>query len=78
MTVFICAFFNAFGIGVTKYGSAAQRATIDAARTSLIWVVSLILGLEAFVAWQIPGFVLLVIGTVLYNEILVLPFWGFD
>jgi hypothetical protein len=51
LTIFICAFFNAFGIGVTKYGSAAARATIDAARTSLIWIVSIALSLEAFVAW---------------------------
>lgn len=77
-TIFICAFFNSFGISVTKYGSAAQRATIDAARTASIWLLSLALGLETFVPLQIPGFALLVFGTLLYNEILILPCGGFD
>lgn len=78
LTVFICTFFNAFGIGVTKYASAAQRSTIDSARTALIWIVSLALGLEKFVAWQVPGFVMLVIGTLIYNEIVVIPYFGFN
>ena len=40
--------------------------------------MSCILGLEPF-HWQaIIGFVFLSFGTLLYNEILVLPFWGLD
>ena len=35
------AFFNAFGVGVTKHASAPQRSTIDTSRTVLIWVVFL-------------------------------------
>ena len=72
------AAFNSFGIATTKYASAAQRSTIDTSRTLLIWVFSCLLGLETFEPWCIPGFVLLVIGTLLYNEIVVLPFLGFD
>ena len=40
--------------------------------------MSCILGLEPF-HWQaIIGFVFLSFGTLLYNEIIVLPFWGLD
>ena len=40
--------------------------------------MSLALGLEDFVALEIPGFILLVCGTLLYNEIVVIHKWGFD
>lgn len=36
------------------------------------------LGLEDFLPWEIPGFILLAAGTLLYNEIVVFPYWGFD
>ncbi len=39
---FTMAFFNGFGVAVTKNASSAQRATIDTARTLLIWVFFLI------------------------------------
>lgn len=35
---FTMAMFNGFGVTVTKNASSAQRATIDTARTLLIWV----------------------------------------
>lgn len=72
------ALFNSFGIAVTKYASAAQRSTIDTSRTVLIWMMSCLLGLETFQWRTIPGFIMLVFGTLLYNEIIVLPCGGFD
>lgn len=78
MTIFSIAFFNSTGIATTKYASAAQRSTIDTSRTLLIWIMSCALGLEVFEPWAIPGFVLLVMGTLLYNEIVIVKFWGFD
>ena len=72
------AIFNVCGIMTTKYASAAQRSTIDTSRTLIIWIMSCLLGLETF-EWQaIIGFVLLTFGTLLYNEIIVLPVFGFD
>ena len=72
------AFFNVCGVTTTKLASAAQRSTIDTSRTVLIWIGSVLLGFEEFQPWAIPGFILLVFGTLLYNEIVILPFWGFD
>ena len=70
--------FNVCGIMTTKYASAAQRSTIDTSRTLIIWIMSCLLKLETF-EWQaIIGFVLLTFGTLLYNEIIVLPVFGFD
>lgn len=72
------AAFNVCGITTTKIASAAQRSTIDTSRTLIIWIMSCILGLETFHYEAIFGFIFLVFGTLLYNEIITLPICGFD
>jgi len=67
------ASFNATGVAITKYATAAQRSTVDTSRTLLIWIFSLILGWEEFLGWELVGFVLLVLGTLIYNEIWIVP-----
>ncbi|XP_078001326.1 solute carrier family 35 member F6-like [Glandiceps talaboti] len=74
------AFYNYFGLAVTKSLTAVHRTLIDACRTMLVWLVSLFIYYtidkdfgEAFnKTWgllQIDGFMFLVIGTGLYNEL---------
>jgi hypothetical protein len=69
-------------VTVTKNASSAQRSTIDTSRTVLVWIVSLATGAEHLDPLQTPlqliGFVLLVSGTLVYNEIVVIHYWGFD
>jgi hypothetical protein len=69
--------FNSFGVMITKQASAAQRATIDSCRTLTIWIVFIILGKEKFSYGELVGFVLLVAGTLVYNEILEVPIDAF-
>jgi len=59
---------------ITKYASAAQRSTVDTSRTLVIWIVFIFMGTEHFIAAELAGFVLLVAGTLVYNEIIELPF----
>lgn len=66
--------FNASGVTVTKNASASQRATIDSTRTLIIWAISLAIGWETFHVMQLVGFFLLVNGTLVYNEIIDVPF----
>ena len=47
------AFYNFFGLSVTKRLSGAGRATIDACRTALVWLFSLWIGWEHFHALQV-------------------------
>uniref|UniRef100_A0A7N6FD57 Solute carrier family 35 member F6 n=1 Tax=Anabas testudineus TaxID=64144 RepID=A0A7N6FD57_ANATE len=61
------AFFNFAGISVTKEISATTRMVLDSLRTLVIWVVSLALGWEQFHGLQVLGFVVLLLGTALYN-----------
>ncbi|XP_041832256.1 solute carrier family 35 member F6 [Melanotaenia boesemani] len=61
------AFFNFAGISVTKEISATTRMVLDSLRTLVIWVVSLALGWESFHGLQVLGFLVLLLGTGLYN-----------
>jgi len=70
------AFFNFFGISITKYASATTRMVLDSIRTVIIWAFSLIIQWQEFQWLQVVGFVLLLSGTCIYNEILVIPFLG--
>ncbi|KAK3674731.1 hypothetical protein LTR78_005453 [Recurvomyces mirabilis] len=65
--------FNFFGLSVTRSISATARSTIDTCRTLFIWLVSLGLGWETFKWLQVLGFVLLVYGTALFNDIVQPP-----
>jgi len=74
---FSIAFFNFFGLSVTRHVSATARSTTDTCRTIGIWLVSLGLGWE-HLTWpwsflQVIGFGLLVYGTFLFNNLVSPP-----
>jgi drug/metabolite transporter (DMT)-like permease len=75
------AVFNVSSNFVTKYGSATQRAVTDNCRTVLIWSYFLSFGNshthETFDLVQLGGFVMIVLGSLVYNEIVVLNCWKF-
>lgn len=75
------ALYNGFGVSVTKYASSAQRSTLNSCRTIVVWGFFLIFtgpGHEIFSWIQLVGFIILIFGTLIFNEILVLPFLGLD
>lgn len=72
-TIFSIAFFNVLGVSITKYASAAQRSTVDSTRTLLIWVFQMCMGKENWNWLEAGGFIILVLGTITYNEIIVWP-----
>ena len=74
LNIITIAGFNITGVMITKYASAAQRSTVDTCRTLIIWLVFLILGKEKFLAGELIGFALLILGTLVYNEIIEIPF----
>jgi drug/metabolite transporter (DMT)-like permease len=79
--IFSIAIFNFVGISVSKYASSPARAVIDTIRTVVIWAFFLIPITdkpEKFQYLQLIGFILLIIGTVIYNEVVEIPFMGFN
>lgn len=71
--IFSISCFNATGVSITKYASAAQRSTVDTCRTLFIWIISLATGQEYFNWGELFAFFLLVFGTMVYNEIIIVP-----
>ncbi|EGG05896.1 uncharacterized protein MELLADRAFT_48630 [Melampsora larici-populina 98AG31] len=67
--------FNFCGLAVTKHISATVRSVIDTCRSIGIWMVSIGLGWEVFNGLQLLGFLILILGTFLFNEIWVYPIW---
>ena len=67
------AIYNIAGITITKYASSAQRSTVDASKSLLIWLVLIYLGKEKFIWGELLGFIFLVLGTLIYNEIIEVP-----
>ena len=83
--LYICSIgvFNFVGITISKILSSPARAIIDTIRTIVVWAFFLLPIVDAqyqehFKWLQFIGFGFLIIGTIVYNEIVVLPFFGFD
>jgi len=53
--------------------SATTRTVLDSVRTLVIWVISLILSWEEFSLIQLGGFIVLLIGMCVYNDIIIRP-----
>ena len=77
------ALYNIVGINLTKLVSSTARAVVDTVRTVFIWAFFLFFTpvdgtKEEFHILQFIGFIFLVCGTLVYNEIVTLPFWKLD
>eukprot|EP00386_Alphamonas_edax_P011902 GDKI01037403.1.p1 GENE.GDKI01037403.1~~GDKI01037403.1.p1 ORF type:complete len:414 (+),score=109.94 GDKI01037403.1:27-1268(+) len=71
--IFSIAFFNFFGLSITKCVSSTSRSTIDTCRTMFIWLISLGLGWERFRLLQVVGFAVLIYGTFIFNDVIAPP-----
>jgi len=67
------AWFNYFGMSVTKTSSAAYRMVLDSLRTLVVWLVDLGTGGGSFHWLSLVGFALMAAGTAVYNEAIQLP-----
>jgi len=71
-SIFSIAFFNFSGVTVTQRASATARSTIDVSRTIIIWAVELAVGWNKFNVLQLVGFVIVALGTLIYNRLIVI------
>lgn len=83
--LYVCSIgvFNFVGITISKVLSSPARAVLDTIRTIVVWLFFIFpivdkCHREQFQVLQLIGFIFLILGTVIYNEILPVPFFGFD
>lgn len=72
-TVLSISFFNFAGVSVTKEMSATTRMVLDSVRTLVIWVFSMVVRWHKFNLLTLGGFVVLLSGMMLYNNVLFMP-----
>ncbi|KAJ3204521.1 hypothetical protein HDU82_005783 [Entophlyctis luteolus] len=72
---FSCVLIVTYGLSVTQNVSATSRSTIDTCRTVFIWAISMGLGWETFKWLQVIGFMVLIYGTFVFNDVVALPRW---
>ena len=74
---------------IVKFGSAAQKTTADILRPMFIWIYFMNVPVlnastgdyefEEHFCWiQFAGYSAIIVGVIVYNEIVILPIWGFD
>jgi len=77
------AFYNFFGLSVTKYLTCVHRTLIDACRTIFVWAFELIRPGDKGEKWtkwsylELSGFLFLICGTVMYYAIVKLPCFSY-
>ncbi|KAL4501471.1 hypothetical protein ABPG72_021278 [Tetrahymena utriculariae] len=76
--IFIIIILNGVGQAVTKYISALARAVLGVTSPFLIWMFCLAALWETFKWYQLVAYFIITTGTLIYNEILVIPLFGFN
>jgi len=83
--IFSIASFNYSGIAITKYLSSPVRAVLISIATILVWFYCLLLPKsitltlsESFITLQLFGFIIQLSGTLIFVELIVLPFLGLN
>ena len=69
------------GMVIIKHTSAANRVTTQQIKHFIVWIFFLIYqgnGNETFKILQLDGFILIVLGAIIYNEIIEIPLFGLD
>jgi hypothetical protein len=77
------ALYNLVGIKLIELVSSIHRVVVDEARTVFIWLFFIrfepVNGThEDFHYLQLVGYIFIIFGTIIYNEILVIPFCNLD
>jgi drug/metabolite transporter (DMT)-like permease len=68
------ALYNFSGLSVTKEMSATTRTVLDSVRTPFVWAFSLVVKWQNFQYLQPVGYSLLVMGILVYYNLVLLPF----
>ncbi|TNV80943.1 hypothetical protein FGO68_gene14050 [Halteria grandinella] len=63
-------------VSTTKHGSTSQRITILLARNLVVWIFFTNVPYDTWL--QLSGFIILTFGILLFNEIVILPWWGLN
>ncbi|KAL4512016.1 hypothetical protein ABPG72_005018 [Tetrahymena utriculariae] len=78
LSIFIIMLLNGLGLCVTKYASAMSRSLMGVLSPFLVWMITIGLGWDKWKVGQFIGYVVITFGVLIYNEIIVIPIFGFN
>jgi hypothetical protein len=83
LTCFSIMIFNLCGLTITKNAGAVFKVILDTLRTITVWIISVIIRFEDLkpagkVILELSGFIFLIMGNLIYNELVVIKFCGLD
>ena len=75
--------YGILGVSLTKYTTSAHRSAVNTLRIIIIWSFFMVIPIngkiiESFKLIQLIGFVFLVVGNLVLNELLVIKQFGLD
>lgn len=70
------AFLNYLIVATLKYTEALTVSSIDIARIGIFWGFYIIIDFKSFFFFGLIGGVLIIAGTMVYNEVIVIPWFG--
>jgi hypothetical protein len=65
-------------ISITKYSGSTARTTIKLASAIVVWILAASFGLQEWEPLSIFGFLMIALGTLLFNEFFVISYFGLD
>ncbi|EAR88554.2 nucleotide-sugar transporter (macronuclear) [Tetrahymena thermophila SB210] len=72
------AILNGLAFYCVKYASALSRSMISQVSPFVVWMFTIAIGWDKFRVGQFCGYIVVVFGCLIYYEIIVIPFWGFN
>ncbi|KAL4487872.1 hypothetical protein ABPG72_022732 [Tetrahymena utriculariae] len=72
------AILNGLAFYCVKYASALSRSMISQVSPFVVWMFTIAIGWDNFRVGQFCGYIVVVFGCLIYYEIIVIPFLGFN
>ncbi|EAS05605.1 nucleotide-sugar transporter (macronuclear) [Tetrahymena thermophila SB210] len=72
------AILNGLAFYATKYASALSRSMISQVSPFVVWMFTIAIGWDKFRVGQFCGYIIVVFGCLIYYEVIVIPFFGFN
>ncbi|EAR98082.2 UAA transporter family protein (macronuclear) [Tetrahymena thermophila SB210] len=77
-SIFVLMLMNGISACIIKYHGALNKTMVSAVSPFVVWIITIWLKWDVFNFGQFTGYSVITLGTLLYTEVLVLPFWGLN
>ena len=74
--IILFCFFNFFVVITLKFAEALTVCTIDSSRIVIIWIITISIDINSVDPIEMTGGLLIVLGLLIYNETLIIPWFG--